>query len=703
MKKAVILMLVLSGIFSSKNFQAAAASEKFELKTTEATLTIDQKGILKVNQNNGQTIQISTSVSSLWKIVLKSNLNNKEYEFTPEKNYSISKSDDFIRLSVNSFSAVNETLPIKAEFTISVKDDAFCFSGTLKSESKEWIFKELNYPNLTGIQIKSEKTGIYWPLGLGEYYADPEAFGNKSLLYPSGEGAAMAWFSVNSPNAGLYIGNHDPSQETKVINLAYDKSTKIFKTNINTPIYSNEYSIPDIIVKAYVGEWYVAAKFYRSWYDKHFKVANSSEWTKDNSGWLLAILKQQNMEVMWPYKDIDKLCDIADQFNLGTIGLFGWGYGGHDHVYPNYTPDNLMGGREELKKAIERAHTRGKKIIIYANGKIMDTSTDFYIYNGAEAIVIQENKQPQIQYYIKQKNATPVIFAQACTGSEVWRNTMYNLALQAASFGADGILFDEVGIMGETFCFANNHNHRPGMSDAPYRLQMINEARQKAREINPDFVVMTEGTNDVIIRGIDFHHGCGVGFQLTVNQNAFPELFRYTFPELLTTQRNPNPMITRTDANFAAIYGQRHEIESRYPGDVEYLLKGTLPTAESYSNVVSPPDITKMNLVPAKEATDYVFSLIKFEQTNNDFFRYGKFIDREGIEITGKDIIAKGFINKNRTGVAVWNTNLSERRDFSVSIPGYKLVKATEPGKTEVNASLPLDANSVRLLIFEKN
>ena len=362
-----------------------------------------------------------------------------------------------------------------------------------------------------------------------------------------------------------------------------------------------------------------------------------------------------------------------------------------------------MGGQEELKKAIERAHARGKKIIIYANGVIMDAATDYYKYNGFETIVIKQNRQPNIMYFVKQKNTSPIIFAQACAGSEVWRKTMYNLGLQAASLGADGILYDMMGIYGAEFCFSNNHDHRPGMSDTPYRLQMINEARQKAREINPDFVVMTEGTNDVIIRGIDYHHGCGVGFAYTVSKNAFPGLFKYTFPELLTTQRNPNPMITRADANFAAIYGQRHEIESRYPGDVEYLLKGTLPAAEDYSNVVSPPDISKMNLVPAKEATDYVFSLIKFEQTNNDFFRHGRFIDQEGIVVSGNDIIAKGFVNKNRTGVVVWNTNLSEKRDFSVSVPGYKLVKATEPGKAEVNASSPLNANSIRLLIFEKD
>jgi len=704
MKKIIFSVLISVIILGFSYLQLFAASEKFELKTSKATLTIDHNGNLHIIQNQGQVIQVNTSIYNLWKVILKNNLNNREYTIIPDKNVTIDKSDKIFRLVVNSISIENKALPVKAEFTISEKDDAFCFSGSLKSDSDEWMLKELDYPIISGIQIKDNNPGIYWPVGLGQYFNDPVEFGNRSLRYPDGQGAAMAWFSLNSNDVGMYIGSHDSLQEIKVFNLGYDKSLKMFGTHINTPIFDHEYVIPEMILKIYNGQWHNAAKYYRSWYDKHFEIVKPPDWVRDDPGWLLAILKQQNMEVMWPYKDIDKLCDIAEQFNLSTISLFGWAVGGHDRYYPNYPPDNLMGGREELKKAIDRAHSRGIKIIIYANGKIMDTSTDFYKYNGFETILIQENGRPQIQYYLKQKNSTPVIFAQACTGSEVWRRTMYELGFQAASLGADGIIYDQVGIMNPMPCFSKNHDHKPGLGDAKNRLQMINEARQKSREVNPDFIVMTEGTNDAIIRGIDYHHGCGLGSMISFfGVDGFPELFRYTFPELIMTQRNPNPMITRTDANWALVYGLRHEIESRYPGDVEYLLYGTLPTAESYLNVVSPPSIKKMNLLPAAEATKYVHSLIEFEKNNSDFFRSGKFIDEDGIEVKGNDILAKGFVNGNKIGVVAWNQHLTEKSDFSVSVPGYHLIKAIEPENSVVEGTLPLHANSIRLLIFQKN
>ena len=701
MKKAFLVLLALFCSYGFNGHILEAATGKYEIKTSEAKLTIDQKGNLKVIQNNGQIIQINTSINNLWKIVLKNEQNNREYLFKPLNNYTISNNNSIIRITVNNFYAEGKALPVEAEFTISVKDDAFCFSGSLKSEFEDWIFKELDYPNISGIQLKNEKADIYWPNGLGQFYDDPVSFGSRSLRYPDGGEASMPWLSLNKSGYGLYFGVHDTLHGVKVFNLSYIELEKVFKANINTPIFWKEYAVPDIMLKLYNGSWYKASNYYRSWFDKHFQVASAPAWVQDDSGWILAILKQQNLEVMWPYKDIDKLCDIAEQLNLGTIGLFGWGPGGHDKYYPNYMPDNLMGGREELINAIKRAHMRGIKIIIYANGIIMDTSTDYYKYNGSETILVNEDGRPVIQHYIKQTNETPVIFAQACLGSNVWCKTMFDLALQAKSLGADGILYDQIGCLDPELCFSKNHNHQPGQSDVLCRLKIIHEIKDNMKKIDPDFSVMVESTNDAVIREVNHIFGLGTGTSIT--QNSFTELYRYTFPELLEMQRNTNPMITRTDANFAAIYGLKHEIECRYPEDVEYLLDGTIPTNESYSNVASPPSLTKMNLLPAEEVTKYVHLLIEFEKSNSDFFRTGKFIDEEGIEIKGKDIIVKGFKNGKRIGVVVWNRHLAEKRDFSVSVPGFTLVKASEPGKTEVVASSPLNANSLRLLVYERN
>ena len=698
MKKIVLLLLFSINILGLSNLNLFAGSSDFELTTNNATLSIDRKGILKIIDKE-KIVQISLPVNKLWQIVLKNKQDPKEYVFTSGKNFTIDKSDHILRIVLSNFFIGDKSVPVNAEFMISVKDDAFCFSGFVKCRSENWIIREIEYPCLPQIACNTKDVNIYWPNGLGMCYNGTEDFGEKSFFYPSGRGS-MPWFSINSQHAGFYFGCHDPLQTPKRFNLSYNKAENAFSTAISTPVFDFEYEIPDIMVKIYNGEWYEASKYYRNWYDKHFSIASPSNWVINDSGWLLAILKQQNCEVMWPYTDLDKLCDVAERYNLNTIGLFGWAVGGHDHLYPNYSPDNLMGGKKALKEAIERAHKRGIKIILYANGKIMDASTDYYKYNGYQTIIMQENRRPFTHFFVKQKTATPVIFAEACNGSGLWRKTMFDLGMQAVSLGADGILYDQLGVLDPILCFSESHDHRPGQADSKYRLQMINDIREKVKELNSNFIVMTEATNDVVLRGIEYTHGWGKG--TAPSENIFPSLYRFTFPELVTTQRNPNPMITRTDANFAAIYGLRHEVETRYPGDVKYLLKGSF-TPDDYSNVNGPPDFVKMNSSPACKAEKYVHELIGFEKQNPEFFRHGKFIDEEGIKIQGGDIVAKGFLNGNRIGVVVWNKHLTEKRDFTVTVPGYQLLSASEPDNDVVSATSSLGANSLRLLIFQKN
>lgn len=684
-------------------YQLFAGSEKFELKTTEATLTIDQKGNLRIIKDKGQVIQIYTSINNLWKITLKNNLNGKELAFNPDESVKLTKNENVLEFVKDNFTTENTSIPVKVEFAISVKDDAFCFSGFLKSDSKEWQIKDVLYPDFSGIKINDKNVKIYWPNSLGECFDNPQQFGSKAFEYP-GTNGSMAWFSINSPDAGLYVGCHDSLRGSKKFTLTFNDPEKLFNTDISFPVYDDEFTVPEVMIKPYSGSWHNGSKFYRGWYDKNFKLASVSQWTRDNAGLMLTILKQQNGSVMWNYEDVDKLCDIGEKLNIKLIGLWGWGVGGHDHLYPNYTPDNLLGGRQELEVAIKRAHTRGFKVIVYSNGTIMDASTDFYLHNGIETILLNERKQPHVEYYLKHSNTTPVIQVMACPGSVLWRNTIMNLALNAKSLGVDAFYIDQVGVRGPLMCYSKNHDHStPQEAFTKYRVQMMHDIRNKMKEIDPEFSIITEGTVDELLTDIDVFHGLGPGS--TITPNAFPEMFRYTFPESIIIQLNSSPANDRYNANYATVYGLRHEIMSRYEADAEYLKSGIIPTRESYSEcfVNDPPVLSTMNKVSALEVTSYTHDLLQFENDNASFFRNGKFIDEDGIEVSGDDILAKGFINGGKMGVVVWNKNLLEKRNFSVSVPGYNLVKSTEPKDLEVGASSPLNANSIRLLIFEKN
>jgi hypothetical protein len=703
MKNTILSLTLIISFFAAMHSVAVTAENKScELKTNLATLTIDQKGILKISQAKGLPYQVVGSVAELCKVTVKNQQTKRETILSPGVNAQISQNGPVIRLMNANLQVDNSAIPVRVELTVTVKEDAFCFAGFLNSNSGEWIIKELTWPDLSGIRINHKDISIYWPNSLGECFTDLSAFGSKSFEYP-GTSGSMAWFSVNTPENGLYVGCHDPQRGSKKFDLDYNKGKNSFRTALTFPVYSGAFNIPDVMFKLYNGSWHEGSKIYRSYFDRNFKLADISQWTKENAGLILTIFKQQNGSLMWRYSDIDKLCDIGEKLNIKLIGLWGWGVGGHDRLYPNYMPDNLMGGRQELVKAIERAHKRGFKVIVYSNGTIMDASTDYYKYNGIETMQMTERGQPNIEYYLKHRNTTPVIQVRACPGSPIWRNTIMDLALNAKSFGVDAFYIDQVGVRSPLLCFSDKHDHDlPQQAYTDYRIKMMKDIRNRMKEIDPQMSIITEGTVDALLTDIDVFHGLGPGSIIT--PNAYPAMFRYTFPESIIIQLNACPATSRYDANYATIYGLRHEIMCRYEADAEYLRTGKMPTRESYYDlwINDPPILSKITEAPAEEVTRYTHALIMFENENAGFFRTGKFVDEVGIQVSGKDILAKGFENGNRIGVVVWNKHLSEKREFSITVPGYRMIKASEPGKLEVKADSPLDANSIRLLVFER-
>jgi hypothetical protein len=413
--------------------------------------------------------------------------------------------------------------------------------------------------------------------------------------------------------------------------------------------------------------------------------------------------------VMWDYlTGIDRLCDLAEACGLGMIGLFGWAHGGHDYLYPDYTPDPLMGGETALRAALARARQRGIRTILYANGIIMDTSTSFYRECGNEAIMLCENSEPYVSSIRKFHSSTPVTFALGCPGSDCWRGRMLKLAEQANDLGADGILYDQLGVFCAV-CHATDHRHTTPVETYGERAGMLREIADCLQEQNPDFVVMTEGIHDTLLDSISFVHGWGCGFASAgarhnmFGDNSFPALFRVTFPEVPMTQRQPNCVLDRHQANFATVHGIRHEIETRYQPDVRYLLEGTVPDLDAYADCAYyPPDVELMRRTNPEQASRYLANLIAFQQRYAEFFRHGRFLGNQGFACDNTTVQANAFAGADgKLAVCVWNpTELPQ--PCTVVVPKHNCVECAEPECSAVQSRYPLNPETIRIFIFTK-
>ncbi|MBI5691079.1 MAG: hypothetical protein HZC55_13405 [Verrucomicrobia bacterium] len=706
------------------------AAATLQLSTPQATLSLDARG-LSLAPANQSSPAIVAAGGPLWTMVIQT----PSTPSSPGPQTTLSSSNQTSRqeTSADSFKLIydelrDNTRTWKISLTLEFRreGDGFVARGEIANNAPGWIVREFRGPFLTGIQAPPAEFPLLWPDGLGQRYATSTG-AERTFVYPSGRGT-MQWCSFAGAHGGLYLGSHDVTHGAKGFVVRGGAPGKPFEFSLNHQVFSNpgqRWTLPPLVVWAYRGDWHTAARHYRAWFDSVVTRRAAPAWAQAASGWVLCILKQQNGDVMWDYSDLDRLCDVADQRGLDVLGLFGWAHGGHDRFYPDYIPDPLMGGPGALKSALARARARGKRTILYANGQLCDASTDFYRYAGNEAIVLRENAEAVTSSIRKFNSSAPVVFVLGCNGAQAWEDRMLALALQAHQLGAAGILYDQLGVAGPTPCFATHHKHAsPATPHAGGRSEMLRRIADHMKRLAPDFIVATEGVHDSLLDSTPFSHGWGSGFTpppaafyegaarvdtaagttwpwMRDALSAFPELFRFTFPEQVMTLRHATPMLDRHFANYALTFGLRHEIETRWRADVRYLKDNVVPAAKDYADCTYwPPDVPMMQGTPPAEATRYLKAVTDFARRHADLLWRGRFVDTEGFTLTGAGLVAKAYRTEKQLGVLVWNPT-GGARSARVDVPGARLVATSEPERPAPDPAAPLGARSVRLYVWD--
>ena len=537
-------------------------------------------------------------------------------------------------------------------------------------------------------------------------------------FYPS-KGVSLPLLVADLPGGRcLYAAVHDPANRTLRPVLRYAIAGRTSSVAFDHRFFlraGKAWDLAETVFAIRPGDWHAAARRYRSWYDGVRKIgACSPDWAKKTTGQLLVIMKQQNEDLFWSYTDIPKLCDVAEANGLDTIGLFGWTKGGHDHLYPDYDPDPKMGGVEALKAGIAEAHRRGLRVYIYANGMLQQVgATGYWEKFGRFNSIVDEKGDLCILHYHKYSYLPRYDFAVACLWTKPWRERMGSFAHQAASFGADGILYDQLGVLAPRPCWGEGHGHDgPAFSHETERPRFLRSIADEMRTGNPDFAVLTEGLHDTLLDSIALFHSTHYGSFAPEaadaakrvkgkTDGAFPEFFRYLFPELVATTRNPTPMATRSYVNYAATFGLRNEIELRYAPDRAWALDAKVPTVESYGSVTGKPNLEWMRSHDPRAAAAYLKAVCLLQREHSKYLLEGRFADDEGFSAPMGDVIAKRFVAADGTSaVVVWNPG---DRQVPVRIDGLGAVKAAfEPEAGKVAPETALAANSLRLYAYDR-
>ena len=347
--------------------------------------------------------------------------------------------------------------------------------------------------------------------------------------------------------------------------------------------------------------------------------------------------------------------------------------------------------------------TDTSRISIDANGQLLELSgngTAWHDEFGHASAALSERGDSFGESWVKYSDAPPRRMTYGCQSSQIWSDTLLELAKKAEGLGADGIIFDQLGSCHPMFCFSNEHDHaKPSLATGPGVAANMARVQREMHEINPDFIVIVEHVADAVNQHVDFTHGCGTGFNPA--GRAFPEMLRFTLPEILATQRHATPVMDRNTANWACLYGYAHEVEYRYWPDRLYIERGIVPHVCDYERIGSPPDIGLMRALDPRAASAYLREIIEFEQRNADLFRDGVFRDTLGFATDNPAVEAKAFVNRDTTGIVLWNPT-DEPQAVNVTVESAEFAKADAPGAEAVDADAPIPPASVRLVRYGK-
>ncbi len=437
---------------------------------------------------------------------------------------------------------------------------------------------------------KRENDVLYRSHGLGERLENPWSKLEKyhteymaadyheiwsPLLYP--RPSNMAWFGVESAGHFLYVGRHDLEQRTCVFNTGIsprNTDPRLLLTICHYPLalQGEKISCAHNIISLQEGDWRNGSDLYGSWARKNWFVpADKPQWVKNFTGWQRVILRHQYGEVFWKYQDLPQLYRDGRKYGLDMLMVFGWWKGRFDNGYPLYEPDPLLGGEEELKKAIREIQDLGGRVALYTNGVLMDVKSDFYKETGHKISRKDIDGNEYLDHYQFANRGTILrtfgykTFAEACQATDEWQNKLLENGKVKLSFHPDSIFYDQIGGHHCWLCFDKTHKHgNRGDLDPKYRAGNFKAMRGL---LTGEEALGSETTVDIFAPYLDYHHGCDLGNWYA--KNGFPQMYLRTFPETIMTNRfiHDEREDYKLQLNYAFVMGYRFDV-SIYRGRV---------------------------------------------------------------------------------------------------------------------------------------
>lgn len=525
--------------------------------------------------------------SDFWRLILDDGERTEIPVCSHRQTGSVKKEGLSLRICYSELlSDYGDRYDISLVITVSVKDGLLEFSPAIANRTENTRVNECFCPLADFESVCGEKAGdkMYIPTGLGRRITDPWNYlesltsnyyshnDTESFLHQHYPRGSMGWFGVESGGYFLYAARYDRDMRhcfLTVRHRIHSSPSNIMLGVDHFPMLrpGETLTVPSSVIGLLEGDWRSGADKYRKWADENFyKVPEKADWVKNMSGWQRIIMRSQYGEDYYKAEDLPDVYLAGVARGIKTIFLFAWWKEGMDRNYPTYN-EPYPGAYDALRESIAKIQSLGGRVILECNCHFLDPANPFYKEHGDEVKILDINgNEVRPAFVYAGMGEFRVTYGQkqfpiCCCGTELWRNQVLGQLKLLNSFGADCLFTDCYGGTPYQPCFNDKHQHGARVDEEwIWHKKFFEKAAGYCESVGK--VLATEVVTDIAASYNQFIHG-NANVNCAVKTDAFPEMFRYTFPELISTCRG----IRDEEGDFAKrlkislLYGLRIDAE----------------------------------------------------------------------------------------------------------------------------------------------
>jgi hypothetical protein len=601
---------------------------------------------------------------ALWKMMLSRGTEVEIPVFSGDQKPEIRSDGRSITVHYGSLLVSGKAENITLDVMLSLEDDRLAATSSITNDS-DFQVMEISLTAASGIESvtgESGKEAIAWPKLMGMRIPDPahsdlsvysgfrkyerhdQFHTDLDALYPSR--MSMQWYDLYGNDEGLYVGCHDTTHHTVCMHVERDVREDILRMGVcRYPMLEKgeSWTSQPTVYQPHLGDWHAGAKIYRSFMVESlmWEAPCQPQWAKDFAGWLRIIFQPQYGVPNFTFRDIPRLYDQAEKAGMKVLYIMGWEDGGFARRWPDYAVSEDLGGEKLLREGIDYIHRKGGKAFLFLSYSLIDHKSDFYLEGPGKRCTMKDAWGEEIPFaetysgegtYRKLTNP-PMPMYLSCPGSDEWQEKMLSSADLCLDLGSDGVLYD-LGGLPAYFCFDKSHGHGKPSHSMERKAERFKELHDHIHGRNEEAIIMMEHTVDVFNQHIDIvqatNHLDG--------KNEMAEMYRYTFPELIETNREmgQDECGYKKNCGLTFLYGLRFDMTI-------YRCCGTLEDIPHYA--------------------EYLTRINRIRQEHRKTLLEGRFVDEEGFSIDDREVRAKGYQGGNGSfAVTLWNPTKEEKQ-----------------------------------------